>query len=67
MFTGQVLAISSFNACGLFNILDKHAPFIMSMYKKLTLTLPSQEEKTINTGCGVIHVSDQEVKIYIGL
>ena len=65
-FTGKVKAVSSRNRLGNFDILFDHANFISLIFNNLTIHAP---DKKINYqfARGVLEVSENKVKIFLGL
>ncbi|MCH7541595.1 hypothetical protein IH981_02325, partial [Patescibacteria group bacterium] len=66
-YRGPAAAISSLNKLGKFDVLPEHTNFISLISKRLTLQLI--DKKTINYEFrrGVIEVSDNLVKVFLGL
>ena len=66
-YRGSAAAISSLNKLGKFDVLPEHTNFISLISKRLTLQLI--DKKTINYEFrrGVIEVSDNLVKVFLGL
>ena len=65
LYRDEVLAVSSTNARGNFDILPKHAHFISLVQKELLI-----HEKTGNTRqfpikLGIMHVEDNTVRVYL--
>ncbi len=67
VYNGQVMAISSYNETGSFDILPKHANFISIIKEKLILHLDNKEKKEIPMELGVLKHFQDQTKIYLGM
>jgi len=67
VFEGPVSSISSYNAEGEFDILPQHANFISLIEKHLEFIDMEGKEHNIDLKNGIVSVSKNEVKIYLGI
>lgn len=65
-FQGKAEAVSSKNHLGDFDILPDHINFITLISKTLTLHFP-QKKETYKFERGVLEVSDNIVKVFLGI
>ena len=65
-FEGKVKAISSKNRLGNFDILPGHTNFISLIFNTLTLQAPNKKID-YQFARGVLEVSENKVKIFLGL
>lgn len=66
-YRGSAVAISSLNKVGKFDILPKHTNFISIISKRLTVHLLDKKTIDYEFRRGVIEVSDNLVKVFLGL
>ena len=66
-YRGSAVAVSSLNKIGKFDILPKHTNFISLIYKKLTIHLADKQKIDYEFKRGVLEVSDNLVKVFLGL
>ncbi|OGY25898.1 MAG: hypothetical protein A2Z24_02340 [Candidatus Woykebacteria bacterium RBG_16_44_10] len=66
-YRGPVAAVSSVNKIGKFDVLPEHTNFISLVQKKLTLHLLDKKEIDYEFSRGVIEVSDNLVKVFLGI
>lgn len=67
LFSGDVLAVSSYNDKGPFDVLAQHGNFIAVIEKRLTLRLADGKTKEIPVDKGVMHVKQGEVNVFMGV
>jgi F0F1-type ATP synthase epsilon subunit len=65
IFSGEVSAISSFNALGPFDLLNLHSNFISTIEKELRIHKEGGE-KVIPLATGVLRCLNTHVSIFIG-
>lgn len=65
-FEGKIKAISSKNRLGNFDILPSHTNFISLIFNTLTIHTPNKKINHQFTR-GVLEVSENKVKIFLGL
>jgi len=66
-FAGKAWAVSSENSVGKFDILAKHANFITQVFNRLVVHLPDKKDKIFSFKRGVLEVSEDKVKIFLGI
>jgi F0F1-type ATP synthase epsilon subunit len=66
LFRGEVRAVSSYNVRGAFDILPMHSQFITLIEKELILHLDDTQEQRFKVTKGVMHVMNDQVKIFVG-
>lgn len=69
-YSGQAWAVSSINKLGKFDILPQHANFISQIFDNLTIHLVEDNNKrelNYQFKRGVIEVSEDKVKIFLGI
>jgi F0F1-type ATP synthase epsilon subunit len=66
-YQGKAEAVSSQNRLGKFDILPRHANFITLISKELTILTPAKNKISYQFERGVLIVSKNEVKIFLGL
>ena len=66
-FQGAAAAISSENKIGKFDILPEHTNFISLIFNKLTVHLPNKKRIDYSFNRGVLEVSENLVKVFLGL
>ena len=67
VFDGDVMAISSVNEKGPFDILSSHANFISLIKDGITLTHLDGAKQEIKLNAGVIRNADNVVDVFIGV
>jgi F0F1-type ATP synthase epsilon subunit len=67
VFKGDLVAISSYNLVGTFDVLAEHTNFVSMIKKKLVLHKADGRNEEINVDNGVIIVENNEVKVFIGV
>lgn len=65
-FSGEVRAVTSFDAKGPFDILGHHANLIAVIQKKLILSLPEGKNSEIDVETGVLQVEKGKVRVFLG-
>ncbi len=65
-FQGKAEAVSSKNHLGDFDILPDHVNFISLIFKTVTLHFP-QKKETYRFERGVLEVSDNKVRVFLGI
>ena len=69
-FSGKAWAVSSENKLGKFDVLPLHANFISQIFGALTIHLPEEagkKELNYKFKGGVLEVSNDQVKIFLGI
>lgn len=66
-FTGKALSLTTENQLGKFDILPLHANFVTQIYRKLTLVTIDKKEHSYDFDRGVLEVSADLVRIFIGI
>jgi F0F1-type ATP synthase epsilon subunit len=66
-YRGPAVAISSLNKVGKFDILPEHTNFISLIYKKMTIHLLGKQKIDYEFKRGVLEVSDNLIKVFLGL
>lgn len=66
-FSSQAWAVSSENKIGKFDILPHHANFITQIFGSLTVHLEDKQEKNFEFNRGVLEVSEDQVRIFLGI
>lgn len=66
-YRGPAAAISSVNKVGKFDILPEHTNFISLIQKKLSVQLLDKKKIDYEFKRGVIEVSENLVKVFLGL
>ena len=66
-YRGPAAAISSLNKVGKFDVLPEHTNFISLISKKITVQLLDKKTIDYEFRRGVIEVSDNLVKVFLGL
>jgi F0F1-type ATP synthase epsilon subunit len=67
VFSGDLVAVSSFNLTGPFDVLAEHTNFVSMIKKKLVLHRSDGRSEEINVDNGVIIVENNSVKVFIGV
>lgn len=67
LYQGPLIAISSKNEEGKFDILPQHTNFITLIEGKLTLHLNQEERRDFDIESGIIHARDNVVQIFLGV
>lgn len=67
VFEGEVVAISSINSRGPFDVLPLHSQFISLIEKEVTLHHESGEKTVYELVRGVMRVLRNEVKVFLGI
>lgn len=67
IFEGDVMAISSTNEKGAFDILHSHSNFISLIKDKITLTNLDGTKQQINLKSGVIRNVNNSVEVFLGV
>ena len=65
-YRGPAAALSSINKIGKFDVLPEHTNFISLITKKLTVLLLDKKKVEYEFRRGVIEVSDNLVKVFLG-
>lgn len=65
LFDDSVLALSSQNSQGNFDILAEHASFVTHITGPIKLLLKDKKTKVFEAKSGFIHVHNQEAAVYI--
>ena len=66
-FAGQATAVTSMNPRGTFDVLPRHANFICPIEKKLRVQTPDGKWQEFNVENGVLHVTDNNLVVYLGI
>ena len=66
-YRGPAVALSSVNKIGKFDILSEHTNFISLIFKKLTIHLKEKKQVDYEFKRGVLEVSDNLVKVFLGI
>jgi len=66
-FSGSVVAISTKNANGPFDILTSHQNFISVLLDDVKITLPSGEVKSFPCQAGIMKVNSNKVNIFLNV
>jgi F0F1-type ATP synthase epsilon subunit len=66
-YQGKAAAVSSENKVGKFDILPGHTNFISLIFNKLTVQTLAKEKIEYNFKRGVLEVSEDQVKVFLGL
>jgi len=66
-FQGTAVAVSSENKIGKFDILPEHTNFISLIFDKLTIQTPDKRKIDYTFKRGVLEVSDNLVKVFLGI
>jgi len=67
VFDGEVMAISSTNEKGAFDILSSHANFITLIKDRIILTNFDGTKQQINLNTGVLRNTDNSVEVFLGV
>ena len=67
LFEGDVMAISSTNEKGAFDILSSHSNFISLIKDKITLTHLDGTKQQINLNAGGLRNMDNAVEVFLGV
>lgn len=67
VFEGEVLAISTYNLKGIFDVLPYHENFISIIKTSLIIHATNHEKKEIKLDRGVMQVFDNHVEAYLGI
>ena len=65
-YRGPAAAVSSINKIGKFDVLPEHTNFISLISKKITVLLLDKKKVEYEFRRGVIEVSDNLVKVFLG-
>jgi len=66
-YRGQAIALSSINKMGKFDILSEHTNFISLIVKKLVIHTPEKKKIEYEFNRGVLEVTDNLVKVFLGI
>lgn len=66
-YRGGAVAISSTNPVGRFDILPEHTNFISLIFKRLTIHLEDKKKIDYEFNRGVLEVSDNVAKVFLGI
>ena len=66
-YRGPAVAVTSLNKIGKFDILPEHTNFISLVYDKLTIHLADKQKIDYEFKRGVLEVSGNLVKVFLGL
>jgi len=67
VFEGDVMAITSTNEKGVFDILSSHSNFISLIKDRITLTHLDGTKQQINLNTGVIRNVNNSVEVFLGV
>lgn len=67
LYKGQALALTTFNAKGVLDVLPEHTHFISIIEKKLELTQPDGKTLNVPVSKAVLKVYQGEVRVYMGI
>lgn len=65
IYDGRVTALSSLNDTGPFDVLPEHANFISIVKDMVTLHFPNDQKQLFRLQTGILHVEENEIKLYI--
>lgn len=66
-YQGPAYAVSSENALGKFDVLPEHTNFISLIFNKLSIVTLGKRKIDFQFKRGVLEVSDNNVKIFLGI
>ena len=66
-FSGEAWAVSSANKVGKFDILPHHSNFITQVFDNLTIHTLEKKDLNFKFARGVLEVSQDQVKIFLGI
>lgn len=66
-FTGKAKSVSAENQVGKFDILPQHANFVSQIFDSVTIITIDDKEHYYNFKRGVLEVSNNLVKIFLGI
>ncbi len=66
-FAGKASTLTSENSVGKFDILPHHANFITQIFNHLIIRTPNQKDRSFDFKRGVLEVSEDKVKIFLGI
>ena len=66
-FSGKALSLTAENQLGKFDILPQHANFVTQIFNNLTLVTIDKNEHSYKFERGVLEVSEDLVRVFIGL
>lgn len=67
VFDGDVMAISSTNEKGAFDVLSSHSNFICLIKDLIILTHQDGKKQQINLNTGVLRNTDNKVEVFLGV
>jgi len=67
LFEGVVNTVSSINKKGKFDVLARHANFISLINEKIEVKKVGGEKREIIVDSGILHVSKNNIEIYVGV
>lgn len=66
-FLGKARSVSSRNKVGPFDVLPMHENFISMLYDKVTLVDSSGQKQVIPCDHGLLEVSENRVRVFLGI
>lgn len=66
-FSCQAWTVSSENKVGKFDVLPHHANFITQIFNSITIHTPDKREIYLKFTRGVLEVSEEQVRIFLGI
>lgn len=66
-FLGKAKSVSSKNKVGPFDVLPMHENFISMLYDKVTVVKPGGEKEEIACEHGILEVSENRVRVFLGI
>lgn len=67
VFSGSVMAITSINNVGPFDVLPRHSNMVTTIKEKLDITHTNNTKKSFKISTGLLRVTSNSVEIYLGL
>lgn len=66
-YEGQAVSVSSENQIGPFDILPEHANFVSQVFNSLRIVTENSQEIRYQFSRGVMEVSENQVRIFLGV
>lgn len=67
LYNGKATAVSSFNEVGPFDILPLHENFISLIKDRITVVSTTGQRQQINFVRGLLEVSENRVRVFVGI
>ena len=67
LYSGKATAVSSFNEIGPFDVLPLHENFISLIRDKVTVIGTTGQRQQINFVRGLLEVSENRVRVFVGI